>query len=304
MTPPHPVHISRPAPLVRRMAAIFIDLVVLGAVGIVLGLLFGDQFQRWGPVARLVGFPIALCYLALMNSGVAGGATIGKRILRLRVVTDDGSLLTVAQAGSRALVLVVPWLFMGWSLLQRHSSTLLLASLFGGLLPAQFLLLFFNRPSRQLVHDLLVGSFVVRVGDGTPSSTTQTRFVVLAGVLPIVLTVLLSMGTKAVQSRLVPLLSLRDTLLAETPAIDVSISDNRTMFGGTASTTLAITAWMPPASASDSLATAIARIALRLVPEAHNRDRIAVFMATGYDIMILHSMSSRSYVRSPSDWLR
>lgn len=52
----------------RRIFALFIDTLILGAVGFVLGLLFENILVQIGSFGRLIGFSIALLYFGIMNS--------------------------------------------------------------------------------------------------------------------------------------------------------------------------------------------------------------------------------------------
>ena len=52
----------------RRIVAIFVDFLILGLLGFILGLLLSNIFIQMGGWGRLIGFIIALSYFAAMNS--------------------------------------------------------------------------------------------------------------------------------------------------------------------------------------------------------------------------------------------
>jgi uncharacterized RDD family membrane protein YckC len=77
----------------RRIGAFFIDSFVLGLFGLSLGIFFETFFVEIGIWGRLIGFSIALMYFGVMNSAISNGQTLGKRVLKLRVVnSDNGSV--------------------------------------------------------------------------------------------------------------------------------------------------------------------------------------------------------------------
>jgi uncharacterized RDD family membrane protein YckC len=306
MTEPNPFRRPPPAnvaPLRARAVAAFVDFALLGLVGALLGLVFHSQFSALGPLGRLVGLPIALGYLGIMNSRIGNGATLGKRWLQLRVATMDGTPIELPRSLARAAIYVAPSLCVGWTVLDAHSATRFLSTFFLGVMPAQLLLLLFNRPSRQLVHDLPVGTCVIRVGDEPPAESTAARFVVLAGALPLLLATGMTALLRSSFPQIDTLLVVRDSVLARTPAIEATVSDSWSTFGGARTTALTITAWVPDGRVQDSVAAAVARTALRVMPEARTRDQLAVVLTGGFDIMIFHYTNSQTFAHTPSEWL-
>src|SRR3984957_20683858 len=90
----------------RRLFAFLLDTLLLGIVGAIVGAAFFDTLVRMGPLARVVGFFIALCYFGLFDSSVGSGQTIGKRFLRLKVVDAQGGMLSLEEAILRFIIFV------------------------------------------------------------------------------------------------------------------------------------------------------------------------------------------------------
>ncbi|WP_242164399.1 RDD family protein [Lysobacter sp. M15] len=149
----------------RRLVAFAIDCILVGVAGVLLGWFFFDTFARMGEAARLVGLAIAWPYFGLLNSRLAGGQTAGKWLLGIHVVDRNGAPLDVSESMLRALVLLTPWLLNGIELSPSRLGfvfgSVLAVIVFGGLGALVYLYLF-NRRTRQLLHDLVVGSYVVR----------------------------------------------------------------------------------------------------------------------------------------------
>ena len=156
----------------RRVGAFFIDLMLLAAVGWIIGAIFFEPLARMGDWARIIGFVIAWAYFGVCNSRIGGGQTLAKRWLGLRVVDVQGHTLSLLRSLLRYVVLGVPFFCDGLAL----SPPLLLSSLlgyllslvvFGGMLSIVYLYIF-NRGTRQSLHDLAVGSYVVHEQAGVP----------------------------------------------------------------------------------------------------------------------------------------
>ncbi|WP_108125140.1 RDD family protein [Saccharospirillum mangrovi] len=149
----------------RRFAAFAIDVIVLGLVGVLLGLIASTQLVQLGPWGRALGFVITVVYFGVQESGLARGQTLGKRLLNVAVRKTDGGYLPLWQSLLRAAVFALPVSLNGaqvpeWILLSWLRYGLLLVIL-GGLLSYAYLLIF-NRLTRQAPYDLLVGSVVVK----------------------------------------------------------------------------------------------------------------------------------------------
>jgi uncharacterized RDD family membrane protein YckC len=123
-----------------------------------------------GQAGRLIGFVVALLYFGLLNSRFGGGQTFGKRLLGIRVIDRAGDALSPMRSVLRSLVIVIPYFLNGLWFDVDPASTGPLAYLLGALLVfvvfggggAIVYLFMFNRRTRQSLHDLAVGSFVVR----------------------------------------------------------------------------------------------------------------------------------------------
>lgn len=151
----------------RRVGALFIDSMLMGIVGWMIGAAFFDSLARMGDSAKIIGFVIALAYFGIGNSRLTGGQTLAKRWLGLRVVDVSGQTLSLPRSTLRYVVLGLPFFANGLTLdpqLMMSSVLGYLLSLvvFGGIFSIIYLYIF-NRRTRQSLHDLAVGSYVVQV---------------------------------------------------------------------------------------------------------------------------------------------
>ncbi|MDP9384577.1 MAG: RDD family protein [Actinomycetota bacterium] len=96
----------------RRIGAALIDILLLGAVFVVIAVLVGDTSSTGGNAqARLGGGGTALfaaiSLLYYFLSELDDGRTLGKRALGIRVVSDDGSRASAGQIAGRTLLRIV-----------------------------------------------------------------------------------------------------------------------------------------------------------------------------------------------------
>jgi len=150
--------------LLSRFAAYLIDIILLGVFGMILGLLLRSSFAKMGYQGLLVGFSISLAYFGFCNSKIFKGQTVGKKTLNLRVVNSDYSTLSVWKSILRSSIYTIPFFFLnyriiGWSELSASyvgKSIICLSFLI--VLPIHFIM---NTPTRQALHDLFLGTYVI-----------------------------------------------------------------------------------------------------------------------------------------------
>jgi uncharacterized RDD family membrane protein YckC len=96
----------------RRIAAALLDLLLLAALFVVLGLLLGDSKAEDGEASiNLNGLPalifFALTFLYYGLTEARTGQTLGKRLLGLRVVRTDGSRPAGGAIAARTVLRIV-----------------------------------------------------------------------------------------------------------------------------------------------------------------------------------------------------
>ena len=294
----------------RRVAAFVVDGVVIGCIGYLLGLALFDVFVRMGPWGRGVGFLVALVYFVSQEGARGGGRSLGKRLLRIRVVDSQGRALDPARGAARFAVLSVPYFVIGAALpvdVVTFAGGFPLASLtLGGLLALAWLLSF-NRRTRQSLHDLAVGAFVVRAGAGAPGAPGPARtwrgHVVIAAVL-----LLLAGATPLLHPSVLPLRALHDRLAMQPELRSVNVFASNARLYGTHDDTRADHALfieatiIKPLDDYVPLSTRIAGIALAAWPDAKLQDRISVRLAHGFDIGVASNWGANTLSLTPDQW--
>ena len=305
------------AGLWHRGAAFIVDGLILGLIGYALGLALFDTFVRLGPWGRVVGFVVALGYFVPQESTRGGGQSLGKRLLRIRVVDAQGNALSPARSALRFAIFGVPYFLNGAPLpidvLSFAHGVPVAVLVSGGLLALAYLLVF-NRRTRQSLHDLAVGSFVVRVRrdahdarDVPGPARVWTGHLAIAGGLVVV-----AGATPLLYPRLLrlPLFAglhmLEQRLEAQPELRAVGVSESvSSVYGATESERreLLIEATIAhPLDDNVPLATRLAGIALASYPDARLQDAIDVRLSHGYDIGIAASWSTQALALTPAQW--
>lgn len=97
----------------RRLFAFIVDSLILGIFGLIIGTMFFDFFAEIGVLGLLFGFSIALLYFGIQNSSICGGQTIGKRLLKIRVVDKENETISLQRSFVRFMILGPPYFLNG-----------------------------------------------------------------------------------------------------------------------------------------------------------------------------------------------
>jgi len=149
-----------------RIAALIIDIVILWLVGFILGSFLFDFLVGIGYWALFIGYVIAVLYYGILNSEYGNGQTIGKRLTLIKVVDSNSKYIPLQKSFLRATVLVIPLYlngsgFISWTTILNPVGVII-AILFFTALISLFYLYIFNSGTRQSIHDLVSGTYVVR----------------------------------------------------------------------------------------------------------------------------------------------
>jgi uncharacterized RDD family membrane protein YckC len=298
-----------------RILALFVDGLILGAFGLLLGFFFSDTLMRMAGLGRFIGLLTAVLYFGLLNSSIGNGQTLGKRACKIRVVNRDNEWIPLDLSFARAFVLWLPFTLNGMMLPQGvvgvpFLSVLLGILVFGGMGAIVYLYVF-NRKTRQSLHDLAVGTYVVRAS--TTGRLEIPRIwkghLVITGaycaLVIIVITVLVPIISKnSVFSQFV---SLQNSITSSGKAYSVSVMENNftSIVGGNkrAENHLVVTAFTKGKPVSpQNLASEIAAIVLKDCPEVFSKDRLIIRITYGYDIGIASFSKSYADSKTPNEW--
>ena len=294
----------------RRIGALFIDTLILALAGLVLGLFFESLFVQMGGWARLVGFSIALLYFGIMNSSIAGGQTVGKKALKIRVVDSNNSSIKLGKSIVRYSILAIPFSLNGVHLSNEAMFSIFMYPLsliiFGGIFSILYLYIF-NRVTRQSLHDLAVGSYVVNsnVEMQTIGKVWNVHLMIVV-LLFVAAAVVPAFTTQLAQSEpFKGMLSIQSALSNDQSVAYAKISTGSSTFSsineGTKTTTyVSSQIFLKNDNVSDAdLARRLAIVVVANYPEALQKDTIHINLTYGYDIGIASSWSNHSHNFNP-----
>ncbi len=262
-----------------------------------------------GPAGRLIGFLVGFLYFAIPESSFGHGQSIGKRVLKLQVVDVDGNPISIERSAIRYTIFAALWLLIGMAL---PVSRMLwpVVSPFGlavfGLGAASVYLMVFNRNTRQGIHDLAAGCYVVQAGKHgivTAHAIWKLHWVV-AGVILALAAVVGILGQR--QARRPPFAQLRDDSrqVAELPGVQsASIRRISTYRSGVkAISLLAEVRCTVSIADEEALANQVADSILTTDPAIQQYATVRVILIRGFDIGIAHDWFSQTYTDSPAGW--
>jgi uncharacterized RDD family membrane protein YckC len=297
----------------RRLVALFLDSMLLGLVGMVPGIFLFDWLASLGGLGRLIGFAVALVYFGVLNSALGRGQTIGKRIMKIEVVDKAGHHIGIGRSFARYAVLGTPYFLNGAPLPMDLLSSWLgygVAIVVFGSLGVTIYLYLFNRRTRQSLHDLVVGTFVVRAdraGELPKISIWLPHIVVSAvlGLLPLVLAAFVPAIMK--MSVFPDLIALQQKLQAtgKVHSVSVYVGKNWSSINGSSHETSSLQAtavWKQRPADYQAAAGEIAAVILADYPDVKRKDVVVVTVAYGYDIGIANAWIRESVQHTPQEW--
>ncbi|MEZ9426533.1 RDD family protein [Vibrio lentus] len=295
-----------------RIGALFIDTIFLGVLGYVVGLFLEDVFVQLGEWGRLIGFVVSITYFGVMNSSLLNGQTIGKKLLNIRVVDSCNSTISLPKSFLRYSFLAVPFSLNGTQITNEavipYLMYLLSFIVFGGLCSITYLYIF-NRVTRQSLHDLAVGTYVVNAEASSEElpSVWRPHLVVVTGLFVTAILV------PALTSDLTESESFKGLLVTQ-KAINnnesvkyAGVTEGSTTFassnsGSKTTTYVKAQAFLYKDNVRDSeIAKQLVQTIIYTYPESLNKNLIKVTLTYGYDIGIASKWNSYNYKFNPQE---
>jgi len=298
-------------PFWLRLIAFAVDSLILGLIGLAMGSAFSYTLSELGPWGRLVGFSIGLLYFGCLDSSIGNGQTLGKRLTRLRVTDLHGNTISLGKSLVRYTVLAAPFFLNGISLpITRTSWTVLflLGLAVFGVGGSTLYLLVFNRNTRQGLHDLAVGSYVVNApetGELRTKPIGRSQWVVVGLIFAVAFTAGVY-GNRLATRGIFPQL-LRDIRLVEQidgvqQAGAVESTFHSESDDWTKRTLVINVSLREDSSDPEALADQIAKLIIQNDKNIQDYDLLRVVLIRGFDIGIAHESASSSFVNTPADW--
>ena len=294
-----------------RVFALFFDSIILCVAGLLLGLAFHDDFAKMGVYGRLVGFGLSLGYFGILNSSIGGGQTLGKKACDIIVVRKDGKRIGLLSSLTRSTILLAPFFANGLPIAPSKLATfwgIALTILVFGFGFCIVYLYIANRRTRQSLHDLVIGSFVVFRNEEIKAEDNQKlnrlHFFVCGTFVVIILVFALFVGPSiAKKDTYVPLLETQKEIWSLDFVSYCQIGDSTTYSPSGKYTQFVVFAVVKKKENTGSeYIKRIIRSVFDNYPKVEDRDYLRITLSYGYDIGIAHTFSSQSRVDTIPHW--
>jgi len=297
----------------QRIWAILIDMIMLCILGAISGYFLEDFYVSLGQWGILIGLAVFLIYFGLLNGPVGKGQTLGKKLLKIRVVTKQGTAPSLAVSSLRAGIFSILFIFNGFNLTPSPISFYLVTISFIIELGFKYGFIYFylfNRKTRQSLHDLICHTYVVKTEPSGTVNTTKIaniHYIVYASFL-----VLLTAGSFNIftdicgSNSTVPYQAITKQIQTTTNTQPISlrevhyVTSNRSVrnFISTMVRT------KDKSNLNPEITHKIAKIILNTFPNADKKDSIEVTVYYGYDIGIARSYKKYSDKKTPAEWMK
>lgn len=263
--------------------------------------LFFIPLVNTGRHGQLIGFAVCVAYFGILNSAIRGGQTIGKKLMRIKVVDLNGALIRLDVSMLRYTVFALPLVLFDPPLAGRiaDTATILAVSIIQiFLLGGMCYLVLFNTPSRRSIHDIVCGTCVIVASNGHVPQNHQLRqsHIIVMGVL--LMFAVLSPWQTGPDSQIQNALSLAEVLIekqtvADAPRLAFQIKSKTE---GKSNITVQCTVQVfDPKHNNKALAVAIAQIIDHTLVTTEKTADYTVHIRYGYDIGIAHRWHTIDY---------
>ncbi|MCD6271332.1 MAG: RDD family protein [Deltaproteobacteria bacterium] len=295
----------------NRILAFLIDGVILSFVGLILGKSAFDFLARLGGWGCLLGFCIALFYFGLLNSYLGKGQTIGKRIVKIKVIDRYGKEISIARSFVRYLILGAPFFFNQAVIPQSAALTPMgypVCFIIFGIGGAIIYLYIFNRKTRQSLHDLVVGTFVVKAPNTAPVGFTSIwrghlKVIGIWSVLVICFSILSPILSN--QGLFLEMLEVQKQIQStgQVHAATTIVGKKRITGNGENTFFQAHAIWKNRLDDPDAEAAEVAFIVLSKYRDIMKKDFLIITVSYGYDIGISRAWTSHHVRHTPEEWI-
>lgn len=297
----------------RRFFAFFIDVCLLAIVALTLGAFFFDAFAHLGGWGRFIGLLIMVPYFGIQNSALAGGQTLGKRLLGIRVVDAAGNPISLPRSLARSLIFLLPWSLNNAQLPFATGRLANVVLTIDGLIVfgLGFWILYlavFNRGTRQSVHDLVARTYVVRRGPGTVVAPKVWKGhwiisgAIAASVVVAAVVLFYKLASMPVNQDMTRMAQLQQSLLATGRYQNVSVMKG-TMYSNRGNYTyLQVNVLVLERGDQNQQCIQLAGDVLKAEPTALGTDKLDVKVVYGYDLGFAQASLGNRETRDLAGW--
>ncbi len=298
---------------IKRLFAFIIDLIILALFGYLSSLLLEKFYLSVGQLGKVIGFILSGLYFTILESRF-NGQTIGKKIVNIKVIGINGNELTSFQYFLRYSIWGLCYFSNGLNFAGSRYETLLtsIGTIF--LFGIGFVLLFlfvFNKKTKQSIHDIILGTYVINCKYDNPIEKQQINKVLLPvsiGIPIVAFILLFFINTNSVNTEISKLENYRATIVEMPEINNAGVSSGKTNFkstNGNSNTSYYLqisTVLEDDYKSKSDIAIKVADLIISEYPEELSKDYISISVTYGYDIGIWSTSNSFSMKMPPGSW--
>ena len=214
----------------RRFLAFVIDILLISLTGYLSTFFFENFYMKLGNYGKLIGAFIVLIYFGIFDSTIGNGQSIGKKILKIKVVNRKSECISVLYGYLRALWLFAWILLNGFSLSNSKYIPLLIVcgTILFSIVLLEIYFFIFNKKTIQSFHDLLLNTFVVSTDSkGEIEYKNNNKILYCSIIIPIlILSITTCLNIRAKDTVLGDYLKIIDIIQEDIPVHQTTISKN------------------------------------------------------------------------------
>jgi uncharacterized RDD family membrane protein YckC len=295
----------------RRFAAFAVDMILISTIGYLSSFLFENFYMKLGNYGKIIGAAAVLIYFGFFDSKIGKGQSIGKKLLKIKVVNKNSECISVLNGFIRSLWLFTVTLFNGFSLNNSKFipiiiiiGTILFSIIFG-----EMYFFIFNKKTIQSLHDLYSNTFVVSTAsEGEIEYKNSRKVLCCSTIIPLlILTLTICVSARTKNTFLGEYLRIIDLIQEDLPVHQTTISKNFSTVKNTSGTTrqnyVLLNTYKDNKSDDDKeLAVRIAQKAFDNNFAINDDEILSIVISSGFNIGIASKNRNQRFNGTPAQW--
>jgi uncharacterized RDD family membrane protein YckC len=292
-----------------RLLALGLDYIFLAIPLFAFSYIFYDFVMTLGNIGRVIGLMIGIPYFGILNSGYGNGQTLGKRILKIRVLNMNGQPIPVLRSIFRSSFFLIPLSLNGLDFKVSDMKPILMVPLgivvFGGIISVSYYFIL-NIWNRRCLHDYLFDSIVVKEFDhfSMPRQAPKGLHFGLSAILIGIAISFVYFNTRPVSKEFLKnAQTIQESVMSFKEIRYANPSFVNSDFNGQKSTSVNIVVY--PLTSKEDIEKILPAIYHKVktdAPFVAKYDSLGFIIITGYDLIFARFSAKKNVFKAISDW--
>ena len=295
----------------RRFFAFSLDMALISLIGYLSSFLFEDFYMKLGNYGKIIGATVVLIYFGIFDSKLGKGQSIGKKLLKIKVVNKNSEYISVLNGFIRSLWLFTVTLFNGFSLdnSKYFPIIIIVGTILFSIILGEIYFFIFNKRTIQSLHDLYSNTFVVSTAsEGEIEYKNNKKTLYCSAIIPVlILTLTVYVNIRTKETFLGDYLRIIDLIQEDIPVHQTTISKNfsivKTTSGSTRQNYVILNTYKDNKSDDDK------EIAVRIAGKAFDNDFtikddeiFSIVISSGFNIGIANKNKNQRFNGTTAQW--